>query len=84
MPKYIIKDGKAIRADKIPKPEVKKEEPKEPEVVEEVEEKAFDEEKYLNEYTLKELKEIAEKYDIDTEKKTKKELIEEIKNKAGV
>ena len=43
MPKYIIQNGKAIRVDKIPKPEVKKEEPKEPEVVEEVEEKAFDE-----------------------------------------
>ncbi len=76
MPKYIIKDGKAIRVDKLQKAEEVKSEEK-------VEEQAFDEEKYLNEYTLKELKEIAEKYDIDTEKKTKKELIEEIKNKVG-
>ena len=81
MPKYIIKDGKAIRADKIPEP--KKVEPKEQKVQKEVEGKAFDEEKYLNEYTVKELKEIAEKYKIETEGKTKKELIEEIKNKAG-
>ena len=77
MPKYIIQNGKAIRVDKMQKAEEVKSEEK-------VEEQAFDEEKYLNEYTLKELKEIAEKYDIDTEKKTKKELIEEIKNKAGV
>ena len=81
MPKYIIQNGKAIRADKIPEP--KKVEPKEQKVQKEVEGKAFDEEKYLNEYTVKELKEIAEKYKIETEGKTKKELIEEIKNKAG-
>lgn len=81
MPKYIIKNGKAIRADKIPEP--KKVEPKEQKVQKEVEGKAFDEEKYLNEYTVKELKEIAEKYDIDTKGKTKQELIEEIKNKVG-
>ena len=81
MPKYIIQNGKAIRADKIPEP--KKVEAKEQKVQKEVEGKAFDEEKYLNEYTVKELKEIAEKYKIETEGKTKKELIEEIKNKAG-
>jgi len=76
MPKYIIKDGKAIRVDKLQKAEEVKSEEK-------VEEQAFDEEKYLDEYTMKELKEIAEKYDIDAKGKTKKELIEEIKNKAG-
>lgn len=81
MPKYIIQNGKAIRADKIPEP--KKVEPKEQKVQKEVEGKAFDEEKYLNEYTVKELKEIAEKYKIETEGKTKKELIEEIKEKVG-
>lgn len=76
MPKYIIKDGKAIRADKLQKIEEVK-------VEEKVEEKALDEEKYLNEYTVKELKEIAEKYNIDTQGKKKQELIEEIKNKVG-
>ena len=74
MPKYIIKDGKAIRADKIPEP--KKVEVKKVEVSKGVEED-------LEKLTLAELKELAEKYGIEVEKKTKKELIEEIKNKAG-
>lgn len=74
MPKYIIQNGKAIRADKIPEP--KKIEPKEPEVSKEVEED-------LEKLTLSELKEIAEKYEIDAKGKTKKELIEEIKEKVG-
>lgn len=76
MPKYVIKDGKAIRADKLQKIEEVK-------VEEKVEEKALDEEKYLNEYTVKELKEMAEKYGIDVKGKTKKELVEEIKKKVG-
>jgi len=76
MPKYIIKDGKAIRVDKLKNVEKVK-------VEEKVEEKVIEEEKYLDEYTVKELKEIAEKYDIDTKGKTKQELIEEIKNKVG-
>lgn len=76
MPKYIIKDGKAIRADKLQKIEEVK-------VEEKVEKKVLDEEKYLDEYTVKELKEIAEKYNIDTQGKKKQELIEEIKNKVG-
>lgn len=76
MPKYIIKNGKAIRADKLQKVEETKVEKK-------VEKKALDEEKYLDEYTVKELKEIAEKYNIDTQGKKKQELIEEIKNKVG-
>ncbi len=76
MPKYIIKDGKAIRVDKMQKVEKAKAEEK-------VEEKALDEEKYLDEYTVKELKEMAEKYGIDVKGKTKQELIEEIKNKVG-
>jgi len=74
MPKYIIKNGKAIRVDKLPEP--KKIEPKEPEVSKEVEED-------LEKLTLSELKEIAEKYEIDAKGKTKKELIEEIKEKVG-
>ena len=76
MPKYIIKDGKAIRVDKLQKAEEVKSEEK-------VEEQALNEEKYLDEYTMKELKEIAEKYDIDAKGKTKQELIEEIKEKVG-
>jgi hypothetical protein len=76
MPKYIIKDGKAIRVDKLQKVEEVK-------VEEKVEEEVLNEEKYLEEYTVKELKEIAEKYDIDAKGKTKQELIEEIKNKVG-
>ena len=76
MPKYIIKDGKAIRVDKLQKAEEVKSEGK-------VEEKSLEEEKYFDEYTMKELKEIAEKYDIDTKGKTKQELIEEIKEKVG-
>ncbi len=74
MPKYIIQNGKAIRADKIP--ESKKVEVKKVEVSKGVEED-------LEKLTLAELKELAEKYGIEVEKKTKKELIEEIKNKAG-
>ena len=74
MPKYIIQNGKAIRADKIPEP--KKVEVKKVEVSKGVEED-------LEKLTLAELKELAEKYDIDTKGKTKQELIEEIKNKVG-
>ena len=74
MPKYIIQNGKAIRVDKLPEP--KKIEPKEPEVSKEVEED-------LEKLTLAELKELAEKYGIEVEKKTKKELVEEIKEKVG-
>ena len=74
MPKYIIQNGKAIRADKIPEP--KKVEDKKVKVSKEVEED-------LEKLTLSELKELAEKYDIEVEKKTKKELIEEIKEKVG-
>jgi len=81
MPKYVIKEGKAIRVDKLQKVEEKKME--EEKVEEKVEEKTLDEEKYLDEYTVKELKEIAEKYDIDTQGKKKQELIEEIKSKVG-
>ncbi len=79
MPKYIIQNGKAIRVDKMPKSkkiEVKEIEPKGLEVSKEVEED-------LEKLTLSELKELAEKYDIEVEKKTKKELIEEIKEKVG-
>jgi len=74
MPKYIIQNGKAIRVDKLP--EHKEVEPKKVEVSKGVEED-------LEKLTLAELKELAEKYGIEVEKKTKKELIEEIKNKAG-
>lgn len=73
MPKYIIQNGKAIRVDKMP--ESKKIE------VKEVEPKGVEED--LEKLTLSELKELAEKYDIEVEKKTKKELVEEIKEKVG-
>lgn len=74
MPKYIIQNGKAIKVDKIP--ENKKVEDKKVKVSKEVEED-------LEKLTLLELKEIAEKYGIEVEKKTKKELVEEIKEKVG-
>lgn len=74
MPKYIIKDGKAIRVDKMQKVEEVK-------VEEKVEEKSKEDE--FEKMTVAELKEIAEKYDIDTQGKKKQELIEEIKNKVG-
>lgn len=74
MPKYIIQNGKAIKVDKIP--ENKKVEDKKVKVSKEVEED-------LEKLTLLELKEIAEKYGIEVEKKTKKELVEEIKKKVG-
>ncbi len=79
MPKYIIQNGKAIRVDKMPKSkkiEVKEIEPKGLEVSKEVEED-------LEKLTLSELKELAEKYDIDTKGKTKQKLIEKIKEKVG-
>lgn len=74
MPKYIIQNGKAIRVDKLP--EHKEVEPKKVKVSKEVEED-------LEKLTLAEIKELAEKYGIEVEKKTKKELVEEIKEKVG-
>lgn len=71
MPKYVIKEGKAIRVDKLQKVEDKK-----VKVSKEVEED-------LEKLTLAEIKELAEKYGIEVEKKTKKELVEEIKSKVG-
>lgn len=70
MPKYIIKDGKARKVD---------EKQKVDEVKVEEEKKTLDEKKSLYEYTVDELKEIAEDCGIKTSGKKKQELIEEIK-----